>query len=88
MKLAKKILSGRYIFNDEIIDKKNLHYNLLQDIIISVKKKNSRNLRNFCPACNSESAEIISPLSRFASFTANLVLPVAVGPSMVISSKD
>ena len=65
MKLAKKILSGRYIFNDEIIDKKNLHYNLLQDIIISVKKKNSRNLRNFCPACNSESAEIISERDRY-----------------------
>lgn len=65
MKIVKKILSERYIFDSEKIDKKSLHYNLLQDIIVSVKKKNSRNLRNSCPACNNVSAEIISERDRY-----------------------
>lgn len=65
MHLNKTILSNRYIFDEEGIDKKNSCYHLIKEIIKLTKISNNRNLRKCCPLCNGENASIISERDRY-----------------------
>lgn len=65
MQLNKDILSERYVFNDQIIQKGHLHYELIIKIIKLLKDENSRKIRKSCPLCNNLEANIISERDRY-----------------------
>ena len=65
MQLNKDILSARYIFNEQIITKEHLHYELIIKIIKLLKDENSRKIRKSCPLCNNLEANIISERDRY-----------------------
>jgi len=65
MQLNKNILSERYIFDEKIITKDYLHYELIIKIIKLLKDGNNRKIRKSCPLCNNLEANIISERDRY-----------------------